>query len=131
MRWKKTFQVVDVDCEGEIDKVITRTTLDLPGKTMLDKLVYINTVNDSLRRLIGFEPHGCVQQSVNLLIPPTQPDCDAGFMIVQSDRAHPISGPNTVRETTARLEIGMLEMTEPETLASFDTATATAVSTAL
>lgn len=130
MRWKKTLQIVDVHCEGEIGKVITTTTLDVPGKTMLDRLVHINDVDDSLRRLVVFEPRGCVQQSVNLLMPPTRPDADAAFMIFQPDRAHPMSGSNTMCVTTALLETGMLEMKEPETVVRFDTAAGLVTATA-
>lgn len=122
MRWKKTLQVVDVHCEGEIGKVITSTTLDIPGQTMLDKLVHINTVDDSLRRLVCFEPRGFAQMTVNLLLPPTRPDADAGFIVFQPDRAHPMSGSNAMCVTTALLETGMIEMREPETVLRLDTA---------
>ena len=122
MRWKKTLQVVDVHCEGEIGKVITSTTLDVPGTTMLDKLVHLNTVDDSLRRMVCFEPRGFAQMSVNLLLPPTRPDADAGFIVLQPDRAHPMSGSNAICVVTALLETGMLEMHEPETLVRLDTA---------
>lgn len=122
MRWKKTLQVVDTHCEGEIGKVITSTTLDVPGATMLDKLVYLNTVDDSLRRMVCFEPRGFVQMTVNLMLPPTRPDADAGFIVLQPDRAHPMSGSNAMCVTTALLETGMLEMKEPETVLRLDTA---------
>jgi proline racemase len=122
MRWKKTLQVVDVHCEGEIGKVITSTTLDVPGATMLDKLVHLNTVDDSLRRLVCFEPRGFVQMTVNLMLPPTRPDADAGFIVLQPDRAHPMSGSNAICVTTALLETGMLTMREPETVLRLDTA---------
>jgi proline racemase len=122
MRWKKTLQVVDVHCEGEIGKVITSTTLDVPGATMLDKLVHLNTVDDSLRRMVCFEPRGFAQMSVNLLLPPTRPDADAGFIVLQPDRAHPMSGSNAICVVTALLETGMLAMREPETVVRLDTA---------
>lgn len=122
MRWRKTLQVVDVHCEGEIGKVITSTTLDVPGATMLDKLVHLNTVDDSLRRLVCFEPRGFAQMTVNLLLPPTRPDADAGFIVLQPDRAHPMSGSNAICVVTALLETGMLAMEEPETSVRLDTA---------
>lgn len=122
MRWKKTLQVVDVHCEGEIGKVITSTTLDVPGATMLDKLVHLNTVDDSLRRLVCFEPRGFAQMTVNLMLPPTRPEAQAGFIVLQPDRAHPMSGSNAMCVATALLETGMIEMQEPETLLTLDTA---------
>ena len=52
MRWKKTLQLAEVHCEGEIGKVITGGVLGIPGATMLDKMNHINRVDDSLRRLV-------------------------------------------------------------------------------
>ena len=87
MRWKKTLQLVDVHCEGEVGKVITGGVIDVPGKTMLDKMNYINEVDDSLRRLVVLEPRGCLQMSVNLLLPPTHPEAHAGLMKARATAA--------------------------------------------
>jgi proline racemase len=121
MRWKKTLQIVDVHCEGEIGKVITGGVVGIPGATMLDKMNYINEVDDSLRRLVVLEPRGCLQMSVNLLLPPTRPEAHAGFMVLQADKAHPMSGSNAICVVTALLELGMVEMQEPETTVVLDT----------
>ncbi|MEX3693830.1 proline racemase family protein [Paraburkholderia sp. BR14263] len=121
MRWKKTLQLVDVHCEGEIGKVITGGVVGIPGATMLDKMNYINEVDDSLRRLVVLEPRGCLQMSVNLLLPPTRPEAHAGFIVLQTDKAHPMSGSNAICVVTALLELGMVEMQEPETTVVLDT----------
>ncbi len=121
MRWKKTLQLVDVHCEGEIGKVITGGVLDIPGKTMLDKMNHINEVDDSLRRLVMLEPRGCLQMSVNLLLPPTRPEAQAGFIVLQADKAHPMSGSNCICVVTALLELGILPMQEPLTTVVLDT----------
>ncbi|RQR35468.1 proline racemase [Burkholderia sp. Bp9143] len=121
MRWKKSLQLVGVHCEGEIGKVITGGVVDIPGETMLDKMNYINEVDDSLRRLVVLEPRGCLQMSVNLLLPPTRPEADAGFIVLQSDKAHPMSGSNSICVVTALLELGMVPMQEPETTVVLDT----------
>ena len=121
MRWKKTLQLVDVHCEGEIGKVITGGVLDIPGKTMLDKMNYINEVDDSLRRLVVLEPRGCLQMSVNLLLPPARPEAQAGFIVLQADKAHPMSGSNCICVVTALLELGILPMEEPSTTVVLDT----------
>jgi proline racemase len=121
MRWKKTLQMADVHCEGEIGKVITGGVIDIPGKTLLDKMNYINDVDDSLRRLVMLEPRGCLEMSVNLLLPPTRPEAQAGFIVLQADKAHPMSGSNCICVVTALLELGMLEMVEPVTTVVLDT----------
>ena len=72
--------------------------------------------DDCLRRLLLREPRGSVARHVNLVVPATRPDCDAGFIIMEPTEYPPMSGSNTICTTTVLLETGMLEMREPETL---------------
>lgn len=122
MRWIRTLQTVDVHCAGEIGRVVTSGVLDVPGATMADKLDHINTVDDSLRRLLCSEPRGTPAGSVCLLVPATVPDADIGLIILQPDQAHAMSGSNAMCAVTAMLETGMIPMTEPETEVVLDTA---------
>ena len=121
MRWSKTVTVVGAHAEGEVGRVITGGVIDVPGKTMLDKMVYLNSEDDSIRRFTLFEPRGSAQMSVNLLLPPTRPEADAGFIVMQPDAAHSMSGSNAMCVATVLLETGMLPMQEPETRIVLDT----------
>jgi proline racemase len=121
MEWKNSIKLVEVHCQGEIGKVIVGGAPEIPGTTMLDKMNYINQVDDSFRRFLTFEPRAAVQMSINLLLPPTRPDADAGFMVLQADRAHPMSGSNCMCVVTALLETGRVPMVEPETIVRLDT----------
>ncbi|MEH6445855.1 MAG: proline racemase family protein [Oceanospirillaceae bacterium] len=120
MRWKKILNLVEAHAEGEVGRVVTGGVLDIPGKTMLEKMTYINEVDDSIRRFCVFEPRGYAQMSTNLLLPPTRPDADAGFIILQGDQAHAMSGSNCICVTTVLLETGILPMLEPQTIVRFD-----------
>lgn len=111
-----------VHAEGEIGKVIIGGAPEIPGATILEKMNHINTVDDSLRRFVTFEPRAGVAMSSNLLLPPTRPDADAAFIVLQPDRAHPMSGSNCICVVTALLETGRVQMVEPETLVRLDTA---------
>ena len=111
-----------VHAEGEIGKVIVGGAPDIPGASILDKMNHINTVDDSLRRFVTFEPRAGVAMSTNLLLPPTRPDADAAFIVLQPDRAHPMSGSNCICVVTALLETGRVKMVEPETTVRLDTA---------
>jgi len=121
MRFERAIQLVQVHCQGEIGKVVVGGAPEIPGATMLDKMNHINQVDDRLRRFLTFEPRACVQMSVNLLVPPTRPDADAGFIVLQADRAHPMSGSNCICVVTALLETGRVTMREPETIVRLDT----------
>ena len=121
MRWERSLELAQVHCQGEIGKVILSGAPGLPGDTLLDQMNHINTVDDSLRRFVTFEPRAGVQMSVNLLVDPCRPDADAGFIVLQADRAHPMSGSNCICVVTALLETGRLPMHEPETVVRLDT----------
>lgn len=130
MRWKRTLQLVDVHCEGEIGRVATGGVPNIPGKTIAEQLQYINTVDDSIRRFCCLEPRSGPLGSVNLLVPPRREGADAGFIILQADQAHAMSGSNSICVTTALLETGMVEMKEPETIVMLDTASGLVKATA-
>ena len=65
--------------------------------------------------MLTLEPRGRPQASVNLVFPPSDPRADAGFVVLQADRAHAMSGSNTICVVTALLETGALPMAEPTT----------------
>lgn len=122
MKWEKIVTLYGVHCEGEVGRVITGGIINIPGKTMLDKMVYINTKDDWVRRFTLYEPRGSAQMSVNILIPPVNKEADAGFIVLQPDQAHALSGSNTMCVTTALLETGILSMKEPQTNLTLETA---------
>lgn len=120
--WKNSLELLLVHCQGEIGKVIVGGAPEIPGATILDKMNHINTVDDSLRRFVTFEPRAHVAMTVNLLLAPTRPDADAAFIVLQADKAHPMSGSNCICVVTALLETGRVRMVEPETVVKLDTA---------
>ncbi|WP_062361760.1 proline racemase family protein [Variovorax paradoxus] len=119
--WTQALQLVEVHCQGEIGKVIVAGAPKIPGRTMAEKMNHINQVDDRLRRFVTLEPRASVNMSVNLLVPPTRADADAGFIVLQADRAHAMSGSNCICVVTALLETGRIAMTEPETVVKLDT----------
>lgn len=113
---------MDVHCEGEVGRVAIGGVPKIPGDTIAEQLHYINTVDDSLRRFLCLEPRSGPLGSANLLLPAKRPEADAGFLILQADQAHASSGSNSICVTTALLESGIVEMKEPETIVTLDTA---------
>jgi len=121
MKWPHSIELIEVHCQGEIGKVIVGGAPGIPGQTLLEKMNHINQVDDRFRRFVTLEPRASVQMSVNLLVPPMRPEADAGFIVLQADRAHPMSGSNCMCVVTALLESGRLPMTEPDTIVRLDT----------
>ena len=121
MQWKKTITMVEAHAEGEVGRIVTSGVNNIPGDTMLEKMNYINQVDDSLRRFLVFEPRGYAQMSTNLIFDPINKDADIGFLILQGDKAHAMSGSNSICLVTVLLETGRIEMKEPETTVTLDT----------
>lgn len=122
MRWKKTVTMVEAHAEGEVGRIVTGGVGTLPGSTMLDALNYMNGEGDALRRFLVFEPRGSAQMSTVLQMPPRHPEADVGFIVMQGDKAHAMSGSNTICLATVLLETGQIEMVEPQTNFTLDTA---------
>ncbi len=122
MRLARTLTGVEVHAEGEQGTCYLGGVFEIPGATMRDKLHHVNEVDDSLRRFLCHEPRGRPQTSANLVFASTDPEADAGFIILQADRAHAMSGSNTICVVTALLETGAVAMREPETTVVLETA---------
>lgn len=121
MRWERTVTVIGCHVGGEENDVIVGGVLPPPGATMFEKKRYLETHGDELRRWLLFEPRGKPTLCVNLVTPPTRPDCDAGMIIMESSDYPAMSGSNTICTVTVLLETGMLPMREPVTSLTLDT----------
>jgi proline racemase len=121
MRWAKTVTVVGAHAEGEIGRVIVGGVLPPPGKTMFERMKYLETQADDLRQMLLFDPRGGVTVSMNLVLPPCDPRADVGLIIMESRYYVPMSGSNTICTVTVLLETGMIPMKEPETVLVLDT----------
>ncbi|MBI4675869.1 MAG: proline racemase family protein [Chloroflexi bacterium] len=115
MRLTNLVQAIDLHAAGEHGRVIVGGVLDVPGKTMFEKMQYFQTQRDDLRLRMLREPRGYPAANCNLILPPTDPRADAGFIIMEQTEYVPMSGTNTICTTTALLETGMLPMREPFT----------------
>ena len=121
MKWERTITVIGCHVGGEDNHVIVGGVLPPPGATMFDKKRYLETQADELRRWLLLEPRGKPSLCVNLVTPPTRPDCDAGLIIMEATDYPPMSGSNTICTVTVLLETGMLPMREPVTRLTLDT----------
>lgn len=121
MRSKRVISVVGCHAEGEVGDVIIGGVLPPAGATMFEKMRTMEREHDDLRRLLLCEPRGSVCRHVNLLVPPTQPGCDAGVIIMEPTEYVPMSGSNLICTVTVLLEAGLVPMQEPETVVTVDT----------
>jgi proline racemase len=118
---KNMITAVDAHAGGEPGRVITGGVLDVPGHTMFEKMTFLKTQADDLRKRMLREPRGYPAANCNLILPPTNPEADAGFVIMEQTEYPGMSGTNTICVTTVLLETGMLPMQEPVTELNLET----------
>jgi proline racemase len=115
MRVSNMVHAVDAHACGEPGRVIVGGVLDVPGVTMYDKMCHLRDHADGLRKRMLREPRGYPAANCNLILPSSNPEADAGYVIMEQVEYPGMSGTNTICVTTVLLETGMLPMQEPVT----------------
>jgi proline racemase len=114
MRSTRIIHIVGCHCEGEVGDVIVGGVAPPPGATVWEQSRFIAQDN-TLRDFVLNEPRGGVFRHVNLLVPPTDPKAQMGWIIMEPADTPPMSGSNSICVATVLLETGILPMQEPET----------------
>ena len=121
MRVERAIQAVDLHAAGEHARVIVGGVPDVPGDSMFAKMQYLERHADGLRKLMLREPRGYPAANCNLVLPPTVPEADAGFVIMEQTEYPPMSGHNTICTVTALIETGMVPSRAPVTELTLET----------
>lgn len=121
MNVAKMIHAIDLHACGEPGRVIVGGVLDVPGDTMFDKMRYLETEADDLRKRMLREPRGYPAANCNLILPSSHPDADAGFVIMEQVEYPAMSGSNTICVVTALIETGMVNAVEPLTRLTLET----------
>ena len=108
-------RAVDAHAAGEPGRVIVGGVEDVPGASMFEKARYLEQHDDALRKCMLREPRGYPAANCNVVLPPTRPEADAGYVIMEHVEYPGMSGTNTICVATALLETGMVPMREPVT----------------
>ena len=114
MRSSRVIHVVSCHAEGEVGDVIVGGVAPPPGDTIWEQRCFIEK-DDRLRRFVLNEPRGGVFRHVNLLVPPTDPRAQVGWIIMEPADTPPMSGSNSICVATVVLDTGIVPMSSPET----------------
>ena len=77
---------------------------------MFEKMQFLATEGDDLRKLMLREPRGYPAANCNLILPPTEPGADAGFVIMEQVEYAAMSGTNTIGVTTVLIELSLIHI---------------------
>ncbi|XOZ33595.1 proline racemase family protein [Halomonadaceae bacterium KBTZ08] len=107
-----SLRLMDTHAGGDVSRIVTGGIGSLPGATVREQMEYLQRDADGLRKLLLSEPYGIPEMSVDLLVPPTDPQAVAGYIIMEV-MGYPIySGSNTICTATAVLEQGIVSKQE-------------------
>lgn len=122
MTRRQLIEAIDVHAEGEPGRVLMGLGLRISGATMAEKLAYCQEHLDGLRRAVLREPRGYPGLCSPLLVPPADPGCDVGMIVMEQGGFRPMSGSNLICSATALIESGAIDVVEPVTRIRVDTA---------
>ena len=83
MRLTNLITAVDLHACGEPGRVIIGGVMDVPERTMFEKMKFFETNRDEIRLRMLREPRGYPALCANIILPPTHPDAQAGFIIME------------------------------------------------
>lgn len=111
---ERSLQLIDTQSGGDVSRIVISGVEPLPGATVLDKARYLQREGDGLRRLLLSEPYGDPAMSVDLIVEPSRPEAQAGYIIMEAMGYPLYSGSNTICTATALLTSGAIEMRDDD-----------------
>jgi proline racemase len=114
-RLGRAIRAVDLHAAGEPGRVILGGIDGIPEGTMFEAMTWLEANRDDIRLRMLREPRGYPAANCNLVLPSSNPEADAGYVIMEQVEYPGMSGTNTMCVVTALLETGVLLMIEPVT----------------
>lgn len=109
---ERALELIDTQAGGDVSRIVFTGIEPLPGASVLEKARYLQREGDGLRRLLLSEPYGDPAMSVDLIVEPSHPEAQAGYIIMEAMGYPMYSGSNTLCTATALLQSGVIEMRE-------------------
>ncbi len=121
MRFARMFTTIDTQTCGDPTRTVIGGIPHVPGNTTVEKMLYLKEHRDEIRRVLMFEPRGNEVQSGVILTEPCMPEADVGVIYIEVGGYLFMCGHDTIGVSTALVETGMVNVTEPYTFINLDT----------
>lgn len=115
MIFSRMVQAVDTHTFGEPTRIINGGLLKLEGETVAEQRDYMWEHHDWIRTSIIQEPRGHRDMFGAVLLPPKRDDVDFGVIYMDNTNYLNMCGHATIGVSTAIVELGLVEVTEPVT----------------
>ncbi|MBQ6362295.1 MAG: proline racemase family protein [Lachnospiraceae bacterium] len=121
MDFKNIYTVIDSHTGGEPTRTVTSGLPEIPGKTIVEKLKFLQTEGDYLRKFFCREPRGSNIMSAVFMFQPSDPRADFGVIFMDGGDYLPMCGHDTIGFCTAMIESGTVKAVEPYTTITLET----------
>jgi proline racemase len=121
MKPTRAITTVDSHTAGEGTRLVTGGLPPLAGGTMAEKLATAEEHLSWVPTYLLLEPRGHKDLFGAVLTPPCTPGADIGVLFMDNQGYEPMCGHAVIGTVTTVLEMGMFEMTAPETVVVLDT----------
>src|SRR5690625_1755550 len=115
MIFSRMVQTIDTHTFGEPTRIINGGLLKLKGETVAEQRDYMWKHHDWIRTSIIQEPRGHRDMFGAVLLPPKRDDVDFGVIYMDNTNYLNMCGHATIGVSTAIVELGLVEVTEPVT----------------
>ncbi|SHJ13385.1 Proline racemase [Dethiosulfatibacter aminovorans DSM 17477] len=115
MKIKRMFTTVDTHMNGTPVRTVTGGLPYIPGKTVVEKTLYLEGNADWIRKMLIEGPRGNENQSGIILTEPCCSEADAGIIYVDGNGYENISTESIVGVSTVMIESGLVDIVEPYT----------------
>lgn len=121
MGFKRMIMTVDAHVEGAPARVVIGGIPNIPGKTMAEKLDFMQMNLDHLRTSLVNEPRGHRDMLAAVITPPVTEQAAFGVIFMSPRFFTPMCGHGSIGVASVAVETGIVEVKEPVTEIMIDT----------
>jgi len=121
MKLKRMINVVDSHTAGEPTRIIVDGFPAVKGATMAQRMEYLRTHMDWVRSSLMREPRGHRDMFGGILLPPVDPQADAGVIYMDGGLYYNMCGHASLGICAMMVETGRVQATPPKTIVKLET----------
>lgn len=121
MKFKHTISVIDSHTAGEPTRIITDGFPPVKGRTMAERMQYLQTHMDWLRKALMREPRGHRDTFGGILLPPLDATADASVIYMDGGLYYNMCGHASLGICAMLVETGRIPATHPQTNVRLET----------
>jgi trans-L-3-hydroxyproline dehydratase len=110
---RRFLRVIDTHYGGDVSRIVLGGVPKVPGGSVLAKRDWLAEHGDALRRMLLGTPYGDPSMCANVIVDPSAPGAQAGYVIMEAMGYPHFSGSNSICVTAALLESGEIAFGPP------------------